>query len=70
MSDHELTPLEAMPAERSVVKIEVNSKGSAQAKVAVFEGTTEAEMERLRLLAFKTFDAVQDDLRKSGAILA
>lgn len=52
------------PAARSGVKIETNSKGKAQLKVQTYEGTTEAEMQRVLDLACDTYEA---GLRRLGA---
>jgi len=46
-------------AQRSQVKIETNSKGTAQVKIAVCAGETEQEMERLSLLALKIWESTQ-----------
>ena len=66
MNDHEQigqsVQLEALPSERSMVRLETNSKGIVQVKIAVYAGETDAEMERLRLLAVKTYDALQEQL--------
>ncbi len=53
------------PTARSGVKIETNSKGKAQLKVQTYEGTTEAEMQRVLDLAIATYEA---GLRSLGAL--
>jgi hypothetical protein len=55
MSEIQGELLEAGPAVRSGVKIDTNSKGFAQTKVQVYEGTTEEEMERIKNLAVTTY---------------
>lgn len=47
---------------RSSVKIETNSRGHAQTKISVYAGETEAEMERLVLLASKMYDDLNSRL--------
>lgn len=41
---------------RSSVKIEMNSKGMAQVKVAVYAGEEESEMQRVKDLAVNTYN--------------
>lgn len=54
---HEQVPLEGAPAVRSGVRIEVNAKLMPQPKIAVYEGTTEEEMQRLLDIAVLTLEA-------------
>lgn len=44
------------PIVRSGVKIEMNAKGMAQVKVAVYEGTTVEAMEEAKTLALRTYE--------------
>lgn len=48
--------------QKSSVKIDVNSKGFAQIKIAVYDGTSAEEMERLGKIAHKTFTDLQNSL--------
>lgn len=48
--------LEAQPAVRSGVKLDTTAKGFVQTKIAVYEGTTEEEMQRVLDLAVRTYE--------------
>lgn len=48
---------------RSGVRIEMNAKGMPQPKVGVYEGTDEAEMQRVLDLAVLTYETVCQRLR-------
>lgn len=53
--------------QRSSVRIDTNAKGQAQTKVSVYAGETEAEMERLSLIAFKIYEQLQEQLGTRAA---
>lgn len=66
MSDRETHPETGSTdsAVRSGVKIETNSKGFSQVKVAVYEGTTEDEMQRVKDLAVLVYEKTVAELGK------
>ncbi len=47
---------------RSGVKLEQTSKGPIQVKVNCYEGTTEAEMQRLKDIAVRTLTATVNEI--------
>lgn len=55
--DQELVALEAQPAVRSGVRIEMNAKGQAQVKVSVYVGDTEQDLQEAKDLAVRTYQA-------------
>lgn len=63
MSDH---TIEQQAGEaglvRSGVKIETNSKGMAQVKVAIYEGTTQDEAQRIKDLAVQVYETTIREL--------
>lgn len=63
MSDPETT-LETQVLVRSGIKVETNSKGMAQVKIAVYEGVTTEEMQRLKDLAILVYETTIRELGK------
>jgi hypothetical protein len=57
---------DVIPELKSSVRIEQNAKGTAQAKICVYAGTTEDEMERISALAHKTYTDLLSSLGVLG----
>ena len=59
MSEHLLEESEPSAGVRSGVKIEENSKGFPQIKLAVYEGTTQSEIQECSDLAYGAYMALK-----------
>jgi hypothetical protein len=58
-----MSATEHVSESKSSIAIAMNAKGEAQPTIKIYEGTDEAEVERIRLLAVATWDRVVAEVR-------
>ncbi len=59
-----MTEPEHQPEVRSSVKIDENAKGYPQLKIAIYEGTSDDEAQRIKDLAIRTFEVGRRELNQ------